>query len=83
MEGEMVRWRIAGKVWLSYLPNEARSSYFETRCVEWEEEVEFTLAAGVSAEKFWIDIFVCPSGNRAGAHILINNLHFTKKTAIS
>ncbi|KAA8536247.1 hypothetical protein F0562_028725 [Nyssa sinensis] len=35
MEGSVLKWRIGGRVWLSYWPNDVKSSYFETRCVEW------------------------------------------------
>ncbi|KAI0493217.1 hypothetical protein KFK09_027493 [Dendrobium nobile] len=47
MEGEKVRWRLGVRVWASHLPNEVRNGYFETRWVEWEEEVELTVVAGV------------------------------------
>ncbi|PKA58151.1 hypothetical protein AXF42_Ash012874 [Apostasia shenzhenica] len=40
MEGKTTQWRLGGRVWVSYFPNEVRSGYFETRCVEWEEEVD-------------------------------------------
>ncbi|GMN37791.1 hypothetical protein TIFTF001_007104 [Ficus carica] len=43
MEGSVLKWRIGGKVWLSYWPNEVKSSYFETRCVEWCDEVDLPL----------------------------------------
>ncbi|KAG6652534.1 hypothetical protein I3843_05G013100 [Carya illinoinensis] len=43
MEGSVLKWRIGGQVWLSYLPNEVKSSYFETRCVEWCDEVDLPL----------------------------------------
>ncbi|KAL5561323.1 hypothetical protein UlMin_031070 [Ulmus minor] len=43
MEGSVLKWRIGGQVWLSYTPNEAKSSYFETRCVEWCDEVDLPL----------------------------------------
>lgn len=43
MEGRRVRWRVGSKVWVSYFPNEVNSAYFETRCVEWREEVELHL----------------------------------------
>ncbi|KAM7460230.1 hypothetical protein LguiB_007040 [Lonicera macranthoides] len=42
-EGSVLRWRIGGQVWLSYCPNEINSSYFETRCVEWCDEVDLPL----------------------------------------
>jgi len=41
MEGSVLKWRIGGQVWVSYFPNEVKSSYFETRCVEWCDEVFF------------------------------------------
>lgn len=46
MEGSVLKWRIGGKVWLSYWPNEVNSSYFETRCVEWCDEVDLPLIVG-------------------------------------
>lgn len=46
MEGSVLKWRIGGQVWLSYWPNEVKSSYFETRCVEWCDEVDLPLITG-------------------------------------
>nr|XP_043628179.1 uncharacterized protein LOC122599693 [Erigeron canadensis] len=46
MEGSVLKWRIGGQVWVSYLPNEMKSSYFETRCVEWCDEVDLPLIPG-------------------------------------
>ncbi|KAJ0801084.1 hypothetical protein HanPI659440_Chr03g0112711 [Helianthus annuus] len=46
MEGSVLKWRIGGQVWVSYLPNEVKSSYFETRCVEWCDEVDLPLILG-------------------------------------
>ena len=43
MEGSVLKWRMGGQVWLSYLPNEVNTSYFETRCVEWCDEVDLPL----------------------------------------
>ncbi|KAL4280034.1 hypothetical protein GQ457_03G003420 [Hibiscus cannabinus] len=43
MEGSVLKWRIGGEVWLSYWPNNVRSSYVETRCVEWCDEVDLPL----------------------------------------
>lgn len=43
MEGSVLKWRMGGQVWLSYWPNEVNSSYFETRCVEWCDEVDLPL----------------------------------------
>ncbi|PON74730.1 hypothetical protein PanWU01x14_047890 [Parasponia andersonii] len=43
MEGSVLKWRIGGQVWLSYWPNGVKSSYFETRCVEWCDEVDLPL----------------------------------------
>ncbi|GJS23637.1 hypothetical protein Tco_0452269 [Tanacetum coccineum] len=31
MEGSVLKWRIGGQIWVSYFPNEVKSSYFETR----------------------------------------------------
>ncbi|XP_015892816.2 uncharacterized protein LOC107426997 [Ziziphus jujuba] len=43
MEGNVLKWRIGGQVWLSYCANEVQSSYYETRCVEWCDEVDLPL----------------------------------------
>jgi hypothetical protein len=47
MEERKVRWKIGGRLWASYFANETRSGYWETRCVEWNQEVELALAAGM------------------------------------
>ncbi|XP_002524643.2 uncharacterized protein LOC8289794 [Ricinus communis] len=46
MEGSVLKWRIGGEVWVSYWPSEVKSSYFETRCVEWCDEVDLPLIPG-------------------------------------
>lgn len=46
MEGSVLKWRIGCEIWLSYWPNEGESSYFETRCVEWCDEVDLPLIVG-------------------------------------
>lgn len=46
MEGSVLKWRIGCQIWLSYWPNEISSSYFETRCVEWCDEVDLPLIVG-------------------------------------
>ncbi|EOX98390.1 Iq-domain 14, putative [Theobroma cacao] len=43
MEGSVLKWRIGGEVWLSYWPNNVGTSYIETRCVEWCDEVDLPL----------------------------------------
>ncbi|KAL1534551.1 hypothetical protein AAHA92_30718 [Salvia divinorum] len=43
MEGSVLKWRIGGQVWLSYWPNQVNSSYYETRCIEWCDEVDLPL----------------------------------------
>ncbi|GFP88596.1 hypothetical protein PHJA_001003300 [Phtheirospermum japonicum] len=43
MEGSVLKWRIGGQVWLSYWPNGVNTSYCETRCVEWCDEVDLPL----------------------------------------
>ncbi|KAK6916383.1 hypothetical protein RJ641_019244 [Dillenia turbinata] len=43
MEGSVLKWRIGGRVWLSYWPCDVKSCYFETRCVEWCDEVDLPL----------------------------------------
>ncbi|XP_072972973.1 uncharacterized protein [Typha angustifolia] len=45
MEGRRVRWRIGGTFWVSYCANEVKSDYFETRWVEWRDEVDLVLVA--------------------------------------
>ncbi|KAK3035762.1 hypothetical protein RJ639_033464 [Escallonia herrerae] len=46
MEGSVLKWRMGGRVWLSYWPNDVKSSYFETRCVQWCDEVDLPLIPG-------------------------------------
>ncbi|XP_068657103.1 uncharacterized protein [Aristolochia californica] len=43
MEGSVVKWRLGGTVWLTYWPNEFKTTYSETRCVEWCEDIELPL----------------------------------------
>ncbi|KAJ6671163.1 hypothetical protein OIU85_014976 [Salix viminalis] len=43
MEGSVLKWRLGGQVWVSYWPSEVKSSHFETRCVEWCDEVDLPL----------------------------------------
>ncbi|KAG9440389.1 hypothetical protein H6P81_020554 [Aristolochia fimbriata] len=43
MEGSVMKWRMGGKVWLTYWPNEFKTTYSETRCVEWCEDIEIPL----------------------------------------
>ncbi|KAJ8763342.1 hypothetical protein K2173_002225 [Erythroxylum novogranatense] len=43
MEGSVLKWRIGGQVWVSYWPKEVKSSHYETRCVEWCDEVDLPL----------------------------------------
>ncbi|KAL3515332.1 hypothetical protein ACH5RR_022234 [Cinchona calisaya] len=43
MEGSVLKWRIGGQVWLTYWPNDVKSSYFDTRRVEWCDEVDLPL----------------------------------------
>ncbi|XP_057964403.1 uncharacterized protein LOC131155354 [Malania oleifera] len=43
MEGSVLKWRLGGKIWLTYLPKNVKSSYHETRCVEWWDEVDLPL----------------------------------------
>ncbi|ERN05991.1 hypothetical protein AMTRI_Chr12g235980 [Amborella trichopoda] len=37
--GSVMKWKLGAKVWVSYFPNDCNTSYFETRYVEWFEEV--------------------------------------------
>ncbi|KAI6678096.1 hypothetical protein NL676_038892 [Syzygium grande] len=46
MEGSVLKWRIGGQVWLSYMANDVKSSYFETRVVEWCDEIDLPLIPG-------------------------------------
>ncbi|XP_065877883.1 uncharacterized protein [Euphorbia lathyris] len=46
MEGNVLKWRIGGEVWVSYLPNQVKSTFSETRCVEWCDEVDLPLIPG-------------------------------------
>ncbi|XP_050223379.1 uncharacterized protein LOC126673325 [Mercurialis annua] len=46
MEGSVLKWRIGGQVWVTYWPSEVQSSYFETRCVQWCDEVDLPLIPG-------------------------------------
>lgn len=43
MEGSVLKWRIGGEFWVSYWPNQVKGSYFETRYVEWCDEVDLPL----------------------------------------
>ncbi|KAL2324250.1 hypothetical protein Fmac_023308 [Flemingia macrophylla] len=43
MEGSVLKWRIGGEFWVTYLPNHSKGSYFETRCIEWCDEVDLPL----------------------------------------
>ncbi|XP_028781196.1 uncharacterized protein LOC114737443 [Neltuma alba] len=46
MEGSVLKWRIGGEFWVSYWPNQAKTSFFETRYVEWCDEVDLPLIPG-------------------------------------
>lgn len=46
MEGSVLKWRMGGKAWLSYWPNNVKTDFFETRCVDWCEEVDLPLIQG-------------------------------------
>lgn len=46
MEGSVMKWRIGGEFWVSYLPNQAKGSSFETRYMEWCDEVDLPLIHG-------------------------------------
>lgn len=43
MEGSVLKWRMGGKVWLTYWPNKLNTLFYETRCVEWCDEVDLPL----------------------------------------
>ncbi|XP_078430291.1 uncharacterized protein LOC144702213 [Wolffia australiana] len=42
-ESGPLTWRVGLKVWVTYWPNELKSSYVETRSVEWHHDVELPL----------------------------------------
>eukprot|EP00268_Persea_americana_P017139 TRINITY_DN18206_c0_g1_i1.p1 TRINITY_DN18206_c0_g1~~TRINITY_DN18206_c0_g1_i1.p1 ORF type:complete len:526 (+),score=21.17 TRINITY_DN18206_c0_g1_i1:299-1876(+) len=44
--GDLLKWRLGGKIWLSYWPCDSENSHYETRSVEWCEEVKLPLASG-------------------------------------
>ncbi|KAI3980564.1 hypothetical protein MKX01_025129 [Papaver californicum] len=53
MEGSVLKWRLGGKIWVSYCPNsndlkkkDNTTSSFETRCINWCEEVDLPLIRG-------------------------------------
>ncbi|MCL7041605.1 hypothetical protein MKW94_002869 [Papaver nudicaule] len=54
MEGSVMKWRLGGKIWVSYCPNSSdlkndsstSSTTFETRSVNWCEEVDLPLIRG-------------------------------------
>ncbi|URE22000.1 hypothetical protein MUK42_03686 [Musa troglodytarum] len=48
MEGRVVRWRLAARVWVSYFANAVKTGYYETRSVEWREDVDLALVAGTN-----------------------------------
>ncbi|XP_057535705.1 uncharacterized protein LOC130813830 [Amaranthus tricolor] len=43
MEGSVLKWRIGSKIWLTYWPSDVESSFYETRCIEWSQEVDLPL----------------------------------------
>ncbi|CAO2840369.1 unnamed protein product [Amaranthus hypochondriacus] len=43
MEGCVLKWRIGSKIWLTYWPSDVESSFYETRCIEWSQEVDLPL----------------------------------------
>lgn len=49
MEGSVLKWRVGGQVWLTYWPSNVdviRTSHFETRVVQFCEEVDLPLIPG-------------------------------------
>lgn len=40
MAGKVLKWKLGGKVWLSYFPKEFKTNYFETRYIEWSEDLD-------------------------------------------
>ncbi|XP_073024785.1 LOW QUALITY PROTEIN: uncharacterized protein [Primulina eburnea] len=43
MEGSVLKWRMGGKIWVTYFANNVRTSYYETRCIEWCDEVDLPI----------------------------------------
>ncbi|CAA7058633.1 unnamed protein product [Microthlaspi erraticum] len=43
MEGSVLKFRMGGKIWLTYWPNKLNTSFYETRCVDWCDEVDLPL----------------------------------------
>ncbi|CAN8270792.1 unnamed protein product [Cochlearia groenlandica] len=43
MEGSVLKWRMGCKIWLTYWPNKLNTCFYETRCVEWCDEVDLPL----------------------------------------
>lgn len=43
MEGSVLKWRIGGKIWVTYLANNVRTLYYETRCIDWCDEVDLPI----------------------------------------
>nr|CAD1837886.1 unnamed protein product [Ananas comosus var. bracteatus] len=50
MAGRRVTWRVGGRFWATYFPNEVKSGYYESRWVEWREEVELHLVDATATE---------------------------------
>ncbi|OAY67615.1 hypothetical protein ACMD2_05216 [Ananas comosus] len=50
MAGRRVMWRVGGRFWATYFPNEVKSGYYESRWVEWREEVELHLVDATATE---------------------------------
>lgn len=49
MEGSVLKWRVGGRIWLTYWPSNAdviRTRHFETRVVEFCDEVDLPLIPG-------------------------------------
>eukprot|EP01018_Ginkgo_biloba_P004799 Gb_17358 [translate_table: standard] len=43
MEGKTLKWKVSGKIWVTYWPNKYTTSYSETRYVDFCEQVEIPL----------------------------------------
>ncbi|KAG9130230.1 hypothetical protein Leryth_004309 [Lithospermum erythrorhizon] len=56
MEGSVLKWRIGAQVCLTYWPNDVNCSYYETRCIDWCDEVDLPLIPTKSSTTKSIDI---------------------------
>eukprot|EP01018_Ginkgo_biloba_P004798 Gb_17359 [translate_table: standard] len=43
MEGQVLKWEVSGRIWVTYWPNKYKTSYCETRFVDFLEQVDLPL----------------------------------------